>query len=211
MTLDTTTITVHRIRIVAEPLDLAPIFARRPGAHPERIAAVRAWQERDDTAYAAITYANGWRIAASMRLDEYAERHLSFRTSLRDASDLPVGVPYPDVECGARWMVTTRRRQKRSSRGWKRQRWDGTGCRHHLSGAASAKHDGSGHGSAAMRSVGQERILRYRSAGSAPHEDMAMINTNDLLAEDNSHASPRPPKVSPPPYTFDRPLPSTTR
>jgi hypothetical protein len=33
-----------------------------------------------------------------MRLDKYAERHLSFQAQVRNAPDLPVSIPYSDVE-----------------------------------------------------------------------------------------------------------------
>jgi hypothetical protein len=52
------TITVTRLRPVPEPMDLAPIFARFPAAHPEEITAVEAQQLTLDEASVKITYAN---------------------------------------------------------------------------------------------------------------------------------------------------------
>ena len=80
-----------------------------------------------------------------------------------------------------RWLVTTHRRRRRSSPGWRRLPTGGTGHRRHLSGVGSGRHDGSAPGSVAMRSGDQERAPHCRSPGSAQHEDMAMTNPTDPL------------------------------
>jgi hypothetical protein len=98
LTLETTTITVQRFRCVAEPLDLAPLFARRPGAHPERIVAVTGGETTDGKAQVALTYANGWTAHATVRIDEYTERHLRLVVHPPDHhDDIVTDTPYADV------------------------------------------------------------------------------------------------------------------
>jgi hypothetical protein len=95
-----TTITVRRYRPVDEPLDLAPLFARRPGAHPERIVAVTGGETTDGTATVSLTYANGWTIRASVRIDEYSERHIR-RTLAPDRDAATLDTPADDVSVAA--------------------------------------------------------------------------------------------------------------
>ncbi|MCA1723918.1 MAG: hypothetical protein LC748_06655 [Thermomicrobia bacterium] len=98
--------------------------------------------------------------------------------------NLPKGHPprlFNASSFGGRWMGITRRRRRRSSAGWKRPPTAGTGHRRRLSGAANAKCGGSGHSSAAMRSVDQGRGRSCHYTGSGQHEAMAMINTSDPL------------------------------
>ena len=57
----------------------------------------------------------------------------------------------------------------------------GTRHRRRLSGVGSGRHDGSEHGSGAMRLGDRGRASHCRSPGIARHDDMAIINPTDPL------------------------------
>jgi len=107
--------------------------------------------------------------------------------------NLPKGHPRKRSSASSsdgRWMGITDRHQRRSSAGWKRLPTAGIGHPRHLCGVASAQH--GEHGSTAMCSRDQQRVLNCRSTRSVQNEGIATFNTSDPLVGQLSWSSPFP-------------------
>jgi hypothetical protein len=101
METNSSTIFVGRFHRIDEPLDLAPLFAARPQAHPERIVRTHGEQATPVRAAVSVRYENGLNVYAPVRVDEYGDRDVELSVVAPGQMDATPATPYPDVSRAA--------------------------------------------------------------------------------------------------------------